>query len=219
MHNHNLFIFSGRGPSSQPPRNPQPTLPLFHCLKPLCREYLNELNLNKAYFDNRHDQCFCKKCHDPTKCEHWCKQQHDWVRFGLSVSQAHQKGWKIFKEWKTSYYGTSSDRLASILKNRFLPHDGDRLADGTKFNSGHPDTTHCITSPSLVCASRWKFSARSNFRARDGTNYTNVQVVLECRQTPDTYTIQNDSSFHKTEWTTAARSTVIPCGLLVRLLK
>jgi hypothetical protein len=177
------------------------------------------LNLNRTYFDSRHDKCFCKKCHDPTTCEHWCKQQHDWVRFGLRVNQAHQRGWKIFKEWKTSYYGTSSNRLASILNSRFLPYDGDRLADGTTFHSGHPDPTQCTTSPSLVHASRPEFTSRSQFRARDGRNY-NAEVVLQCKQKPDTYIIQgNTGKFHDTEWATVSRSTLIPYGLLVRLKK
>jgi hypothetical protein len=219
IHNHNLFIFSD-APRAAPSSNPRPVLPLIHCLKPLCREYLNGLNLNKAYFDNSHDKCFCKKCHDPSntdlKCGQWCKQQHDWVRFGLRVSQAHQKQWRIFKEWEISYYGTSSNRLASILNNRFVPLDGDKLNDGTTFDSGHPDPTHCTTSPSLFCASRPEFTSRSHFRARNGTNYT-VQVVLQCKQKPGTYTVRGGAKFHKTEWATVTRCILIPYGLLVRL--
>ncbi len=181
------------------------------------------MNLNEAYFDSQHDKCFCTQCHDPSntdgKCGNWCKQKHGWVVFALRVNQAHQKQWNIFKEWKTSYYGTSSNLLASILSNRFVPFDGDKLNDGSTFNSGHPNSTHCTTSPSLVCASRPKFTHQSRFRARDGTNY-NVQVVIQCKQKPDTYTIEGDGkSFRNTEWATETRAVLISYGLLVRLQK
>lgn len=190
-------------------------------MKPFCQEYLNQLNINKAYFNSRHDKCFCMKCHDSSnsdaKCGHWCQQQHGWVRFGLSINQAHQKEWSIFKEWKTSYYGTSSNRLASILINRFVPFDGDKLSNGTIFNSGHPDPKYCITSPSLICASQAKFTTRSQFRASDGTNY-NVRLVLQCKQKPDAYSINGDTkSFHSIEWATETRCALVPYGLFVRL--
>ncbi len=143
VHNLILFICSRHVPSAAHSLNPRPVRPLFQCLKPLCKKYRKELNFNKAYFDSRYDKSFCRKYHDPfnvnKKCGHWCKQLHDWVRFGLRISQAHQREWKIFKEWKTSYYGTSSHLLESILGNRFLPIDGDKLANGSIFNSGHPD--------------------------------------------------------------------------------
>jgi hypothetical protein len=116
------------------------------------------------------------------------------------------------KEWKVSYYGTSPNRLSSIVNSRFLPFDGDKLNDGTTFNSGHPDPTQCTTSPSLVYASQSKFTTCSRFKARDGTSY-NVQVVLQCKQKPGTYNIQGK------EWTTVTRSGLVPYGLLVRLQK
>jgi hypothetical protein len=179
--------------------------------------------LNEAFLDSRYDKCYCRKCHDTSntkvKCGHWCKQLHSWVCFGLHVSQAHSAAWKIFKEWETSYYGTSPNLLAPILRNRFLPLNGDKLSDGTTFKSGHPDSTNCITSPSLVCASQPKFCTPSRFRASNGTNY-NVQVVLQCRQKPNSYTVQGDGSgFHNTEWASAERGALILCGILVRLQK
>jgi hypothetical protein len=214
VHNHPLFIFSRPATRGEPPS--------LHCLKPICREYLNELNLNETYFDSSHDKCFCRKCHDPsnadTNCGHWCQQQHGWVRFGLRISKAHQKQWNLLKEWKVSYYGTSPNLLSSILKNRFLPYDGDKLNDGTTFKSGHPDPSHCTTSPSLVCASQPKFTTHSRFKARDGTNY-NVQVVLQCRQKQGTYNLGAPKKFENIEWTTVTRSGLIPYGLLVRLQK
>jgi hypothetical protein len=163
------------------------------------------------------------KCHDPsnndTRCGRRCQQQHLWVRFGLSVSQVHQQQWHIFKEWKTSYYGTSSNRLASILRSRFVPFDGDTLSDGSIFNSRHqdPNSNYCITSPSLICASKPKFTTCSQFRARDGTNYS-VRLVLQCKQKPDTYSINGDAnSFHTIEWTTNTRCVLLPYGLFIRL--
>jgi hypothetical protein len=127
--------------------------------------------------------------------------------------------WNIFKQWETSFYGTSSNRLLSILKNRFLPLDGDTLADNTTFSSGHPDPTHCNTSPSLVCASQPKFTVSSHFKATDGNNY-NVQIVLQCKQNPDTIITKRDAKSPKNiEWATKARSSVIPFSLLIRLQK
>ncbi|CAF0743715.1 unnamed protein product [Rotaria sordida] len=207
-----------------PPRRPPPVAaahPPFQCRKPLCEDYIRKLNLSKAYFANQYDRCFCRKCHDPSrtdaKCGHQCTKFHGWIRLGLRLNEAHKKQWKIFTEWKTSYYGTSSNRLSSILSNRFIPFDGDQLADGTQFNSGHPDPSHCTTCPSLADASQSKFTVRSNFKAMDGNNYY-VRIVLQCKQQPDKIIVKEDAtSFQKTEWATKARSSVVPFGLLIQL--
>lgn len=207
-----------------PRRDPQPPpRSVLHCLKPLCEQYLNGLNIHNGFFNNRHDKCFCKLCHDPSgpnsPCGRWCRGLHGWVRFGLRLSQAHQKEWQVFNNWETSYYGTSSDRLALILHNRFLPLDGDKLANGTEFDSGHPDRNQYNTSPSIAHASQPEFTSRSRFRAPDGTNY-NVELVLQCKQKPDSYTIKrNTGNFHDTEWLSSHRGAVIPFGLLIRLTK
>ncbi|CAF2521512.1 unnamed protein product [Rotaria sp. Silwood2] len=195
----------------------------LQCRKPLCEDYIRKLNLSEAYFAKHYDKCFCRKCHNPStmdaKCGQRCKEFHGWIRFGLRLNEAHKKQWNIFKEWKTSYYGTSLDRLSSILSNRFIPLDGDQLANGTRFNSGHPDTTHCTTSPSIICASQPKFSVLSNFKAIDGNNYY-VRVMLQCKQQADTIIVKGGAkSFQNVEWTTTARSSIVPFGLLIRLQK
>lgn len=208
-----LFSFGKKSVTRNPPSSA--------CIKPHCQEYLNQFNLNEAYFASSHDKCWCSSCHNPPNstdaCGTYCRQQHGWVRFGLRISSAHQKQWHIFKEWKTCYYGTSSNRLTSIISNRFFPFDGDELNDGTTFTSGHPDQTCCTTSPSLAHASQQKFTTRSHFRAHDGTNY-DVRLVLQCKQKPDTYRIEHDSaSFHDIEWKTNTRASIVPYGLMVLL--
>ncbi|UJR29235.1 hypothetical protein I4U23_010449 [Adineta vaga] len=211
-------------PIVSPPSEPPIAHTILQCRQPLCEEYLKRFKIPDAFFNKKYDKCFCRKCHSPSDkkgtCGHWCNELHRWTRFGLSINDAHAKQWKIFRDWKTSYYGTTSDRLFAIIRNRFVPLDNDQLADGKLFISGHADKTHCNTSPSLMCASQPKFSAPSRFRAPDGNNY-NVQVVLQCKQNPDTI-IGDKSAASSTRgivWKTQARCTVVPYALFIRLQK
>ena len=202
------------------PRSP-PHVPPLPCARSLCEAYLKTLKLPDGYFERKYDKCFCKACHKPsggtTRCGKGCKQLHDWVRFGLKIHQAHQKQWNISKTWTTSYYGTSANLLLPILTNRFILFDGDRLDDGSTFDSGHPKSGHCVTFPSLVHASERKFSPRVRYRGTDGKNY-DVQVVLQCKQKPDTFSVEgNASSFHSIEWRTGTRSCLTPSGILLKL--
>ncbi|CAF3835789.1 unnamed protein product [Rotaria magnacalcarata] len=169
------------------PKRP-PVDELLQCRKPLCEDYIRKLSLPKGYFGKKYDKCFCKKCHNRSKtdarCGNDCMELHGWIQLGLRPSQAHTKGLQVFREWKTSYYGTTPNRLSSILDSRFIPLDGDTLKDGTQYKSGHPDPSHCTTCPSLSHASESKFAVRSTFKAIDGNNYY-VRVVLQCKQRPD----------------------------------
>ncbi|CAF1224027.1 unnamed protein product [Adineta ricciae] len=209
-------------PASTAPKSPKST-PTLHCRKPICDAYLKQFNISHQFFKSKHDKCFCKKCHNTStpnvKCGPWCNGLHGWTCFGLSVNEAHVKPLHIFRDWKTSYYGTTPDRLFSIIRNRFIPLDGDVLQDGIKFRSGHPDTSCWNTSPLLICASQPDFSPSSKFHAPDGNNYK-VQVVLQCKQKPDTIIGKADTAPKKdTVWKTQARGAIIPTGLLIRLQK
>ena len=113
---------------------------------------------------------------------------------------------------RTTYFGTSTNNLSSILTNRSIPFDGDQLKDGTTFASGHPNPKVCTTSPSLAYASQTKFAKQSRFTPSDRLQY-NVQVVLLCKQKADTVTVNGE------EWTTKARAALMFFGLLVRLQK
>ncbi|CAF1919541.1 unnamed protein product [Rotaria magnacalcarata] len=204
------------------PKRP-PVDELLQCRKPLCEDYIRKLSLPKGYFGKKYDKCFCKKCHNRSKtdarCGNDCMKLHGWIQLGLRPSQAHTKGLQVFREWKTSYYGTTPNRLSSILDSRFIPLDGDTLKDGTQYKSGHPDPSHCTTCPSLSHASESKFAVRSTFKAIDGNNYY-VRVVLQCKQRPGSFVVKRDmNSFQRIEWITKERSTVLPVGLLIRLQK
>ena len=200
------------------PSSHRPPLP---CTRSLCEAYLKTLKLPPAYFVRRHDKCFCKMCHKPPgsaiPCNKTCKQLHDWVRFGLLIHEAHERLCKVSQTWKTSYYGTSPHLLSSILTNRFVPFDGDQVTPHSTFNSGHPKSNDCVTSPSLTHASQARFSKRVRHRGIDGKNY-DVQVVLQCKQKPDAFNVEGDaSSFDSIEWKTSVRSSLIPFGLLLKV--
>lgn len=181
----------------------------------MCQDFLAKLKLPSAYFDEKHDRCYCKKCHQPKtrprECEVWCTNLHGWTRFGLHPHDAHKKGWNAMKTWDTTYYGTAPNKLSSIVNTRSIPLDGDQLLDGTRFSSGHPDPTVCTTSPSLIFASQSQFTKRWKFTGSDGKNHK-LQVVVLCKQKPDTAVIEGE------QWTTKSRGTIIPYGLVMRLL-
>jgi hypothetical protein len=199
------------------------------CLLPRSEEYLRSLKLD-LYFVQQPD-CFCMKCL-PDNSRRTNKRggypytvPYGWVRFRIKIEKVCTQDKQIFRQWATSYYGTWEENLEKILRNRVIPIPGDELLDGTKFKDHSRDGHHCFTSPSINYMSNWQRSPTKLVTLSDGKVYT-VQMVLQCKQKPGTFIVQpgtpglcNIISADVIEWKSNQRTTIIPNGLMIRIMK
>ncbi|UJR07839.1 hypothetical protein I4U23_012122 [Adineta vaga] len=202
------------------------------CPRNLCIHYSKRiLRLNKAYFDFTHDRCFCSHCYPSTKTDRFTVAKSDytvprgWTRFGLRIDQTFADDNTIFKQWYTSFYGTSKNKIESIVGNRFIPKPGDHLLSGDTFTTHLSDKEHIYTSPSIHYASL-KHICRID-TVNMNNEWYDVNVILECKQNPDGIVKQRGYvknvcqiiSDQEIEWKTKRRSSVVPYGLLIRVRK
>ncbi|CAF1502431.1 unnamed protein product, partial [Rotaria sordida] len=129
------------------------------CPQVICKQYSIDLKMNRAYFDFKYNKCFCSQCYLNTRTDYFTVANSNytvprgWVRFGLQIDKTFADAKTIFKQWYTTFYGTSKDKLESVLHNRFIPFPGDRLLSGEIFSTHLPDKHHVYTSPSIHYAS------------------------------------------------------------------
>ncbi len=201
------------------------------CLLPVCEEYFRSLKLD-LYFQQKRD-CYCKKCQPNNRQKTYKRGGYDftipygWVRFRIQTDRAHAGEKKIFKDWTTSYYGTREEKLEQILRNRLIPLPGDALSDGTIYSDESVYGKQWLTSPSINYASDLRFSPMKTFELPNGIGEIyNVQVVLQCRQKPQTFAVHpgrpgicNVIPANVIEWTSDHRATLTPIGLMIRMVK
>ena len=206
------------------------SLPL--CPETICRQYsINNLRFNKAYFNFQHNRCYCDQCYPRTKADRFTVAgsiytvQRGWVRYGLQVDAASAAAKHIFKQWYTTFYGTSKDKLEQILRNRSIPFPGDQLLSGEIFTTHLCDKEHVYTSPSIHYASLPHVCPTDTTKINN--EWYDFQVVLECKQNPEGITKQLGYQpnvcriipENEIEWKTNRRATVTPIGLLIRARK
>lgn len=206
--------------------------PSAHCPKDICKQYsIRNLQLDKHYFNFQYNQCYCDQCYPRTEIDIFSKAgstytaPRGWVRFGLQVDQAFADSKQIFRRWYTTFYGTSKDKLETILRNRFIPFPGDTLLSGETFTTHLPDKEHVYTSPSIYYASLRHICPKD--RTEINHEWYDVQVVLECKQNPEGIEKQRGYrpgvcriiSDDEIEWKTQLRSSVVPYALLIRAKK
>ena len=202
------------------------------CPERICTEYsINNLRLNKAYFNFRHNRCYFDQCYPRKETDSLTLAgstytiPRGWVRYGLQVDQAFTRGKHIFAQWYTTFYGTSKDKLESILHNRSIPFPGDQLLSGEIFARHLPDKKHVYTSPSIHYASFRHVCPTDTTKINN--EWYDFQVVLECKQNPEGITKQPGYQSNvcriipanEIEWKTNRRATVTPIGLLIRARK
>ncbi|CAF1487587.1 unnamed protein product, partial [Didymodactylos carnosus] len=178
------------------------------CPKSICKEFIKSLRWLEALFD-----------HSGYKFE----VPRGWCRFGLKIDSAHSDTHKIWKKWATSYHGTAINTIQIILTNSYIPLEDDVLMNGETFHMSHSDKTHYYTSPSIKYAALPIFTPETSFTSTDNEVY-GVQVVLQCKQEPNTFEVQNASAGavrriiprREIEWKSNTRGVVVvPYGLMV----
>lgn len=201
-----------------------------------CKEYVKQLGWSSRYFDEKHNQCYCPNCY----LDRWSNTlqvagadyvvPRGWAGFGLGVDPFRAE--KIWRTWIVVYHGTIPIAAQSILEHRQFLLPGDHLIDGAQLaiRPGHiPGKMHVYTSPSIRYSSLDVYSPRYSFTSPKTGNKYKAQIVLQCKQKPDTFSIQAETVGWGTkpicniipndriEYYTNQRSTIIPYRLLIRL--
>ncbi|CAF3322803.1 unnamed protein product, partial [Rotaria sp. Silwood2] len=149
----------GSSPSTIP-STPAPTpAGIDQCPRRVCLQYLKSLHLNRQYFNRRYNKCYCPIHYESSGPNILTVAGSDftvpigWSLFAIHVDKGFATNNKIFRNWYTTFYGTSHDKLDDIIHNRFIPFPGDDLLSGKKFVVNLPDQRHIYTSPSINYAS------------------------------------------------------------------
>ncbi|CAF1050660.1 unnamed protein product [Didymodactylos carnosus] len=204
----------------------------YPCRLTISDEYVKSLTQLRPYLNTRYKggYCYCTKHYPNDRSDTDLKAgstyavPRGWTAYLINVDPVFAKVKNIWAEWYTCYYGTTVNKLQMILRNRFIPFHGDMLLGGELFTTHLDDKEHCHTSPSIKYASDQYFSPRTIFTTSDNHVYY-IQVVLQCKQAPDSVIpgykyINNDViPNNHVEWKSAARSSVLPHKLLIRVLE
>lgn len=198
----------------------------------LCNEYLLSLGWPSVYFNTRFNRCYCDQCYPEYKRDSYPVANapyvipRGWVRFSLYVDKVKAEVENIWKTWIISYHGTSVDAAKSIVSHRQFLLNGDTCEDGRQLGKRCEDL---YTSPTIKYSARDAYAKPHEFCSANGTCYI-AKVVFQCRQKPGTYETQgatggarrerrlcNVIPNDRIELFTQIRSSVVPCGLMVRL--
>ena len=201
-----------------------------------CKEYVKHLEWSARFFTEKHDQCYCPRCY----LDRWSDTlqvagadyvvPRGWAGFGLGVDPFRAE--KIWSTWIAVYHGTTPIAAESILDHRQFLLPGDCLINGTQLaiRPGHiPGKVYVYTSPSIRYSSLEVYSPKNSFTSPKTGKHYNAQIVLQCKQKPETFSVQAETvgwgtkpicNFipnNRIEYYTNHRATILPYRLLIRL--
>ncbi|UJR29289.1 hypothetical protein I4U23_010503 [Adineta vaga] len=211
----------------------------LHCPRMILpREFVKSLKWPETLFDTGEDRCYCSRCY-PLDWKDVIEAgggkyvvPRGWIRFGLRVDPVFCETHDIWNKGIVTFHGTTKIAALSIVKHRHFCLPGDALIDGTVLGirEGHiPDQKYIFTSPTIVYSSSRVYSPIYSFQSKENNQTYQAQLVLQCRQMPNTYNIQRETiglgrkricpyiSNDKMEYFTDRRATLLAYGLLVRI--
>jgi hypothetical protein len=203
----------------------------------IAREFLQKLGWKQIMFDSTHDRCYCSSCYLNTyknvivvgKASYVIPR--NFTRFGLTVDRLFTESHDVWYDWIVTYHGTHLVAAQSIITNRQFCLPGDRLIDGSilGIRAGHiPDQKFVFTSPTIAYSSSPIYSPMQSFLSSETNKQYYVQVVLQCRQKPNSFKVQKETigarerrlcpfiPNERIEYFTDIRSSIVAYGLLVR---
>ncbi|CAF0824476.1 unnamed protein product [Rotaria sp. Silwood1] len=203
----------------------------------LAKEFVNSLNWHKTLFDDSQDRCYCTKCY-PIPWDDVISTGNanyviprGWTRLGLRVDPMLVDAYDIWNKWIVTFHGTTKTAALSILIHRHFYLPGDKLIDGTTLGirDGHiPNKKFIFTSPTIAYSSSTIYAPNNDFYSSTNNTLYEAQLVLQCRQQPDSFKIQGETiragskricpfiPNEQIEYYTDIRSSIIAYGLLVR---
>ncbi|CAF4119094.1 unnamed protein product [Adineta steineri] len=205
----------------------------------LATEFVESLGWDNVLFDSSHDKCYCNNCY-PTTCANVTDAggqiyviPRGWARIGLHVDTVTVGLNDIWNKWIVTFHGTTVNAAESILRHRQFCLPGDILINGNQLGicDGHiPNKNHIYTSPTIAYSSLPMYSKKCDFTSLNDNCDYKVQIVLQCRQKPGSYRVQGETIRAGTtrlcpfipnsevEYFTEIRQSVVPYGLLVKLI-
>jgi hypothetical protein len=204
----------------------------------LAKQFVDSLKWHDTLFDSANDQCYCKNCYTAdlddviTAGDGRYVIPRGWVRLGLRVDPIFKDEHDIWNRWIVTFHGTTIVAARSILTHRHFYLPGDKLIDGTilGIREGHiPDQKFIFTSPTIAYSSLPVYSPSYDFYSNQNDNYYKAQLVLQCRQQPDTFKVQGETVGAKSirlcpfipnnviEYFTDIRASIVAYGLLVQM--
>jgi hypothetical protein len=167
------------------------------------REFLDQLQISKVYFDPEFDRCYCEQCYKgswPDTIEEEGPTPYvvprGWFRFGLALQpRARDESLDIFRKWSVSFHGTKSPLvLKSILQCGGLMKSGDKLLQPHPTQRGCRKPG-CRKLHSTKCAGRQdkvfytsptiKYAGLNFYAEPQQVNGTlHASMALQCRQEP-----------------------------------
>jgi hypothetical protein len=199
----------------------------------LCYEYLTSLSWPKIYFNPQHDRCYCSQCYSEKRCNSYLISNspyvipRGWVRFGLYVDEVKAQVENIWNTWHNTYHGTNIHSALSIISHGQFLLSGDTCENGQQL---HSKCSYLFTSPTIKYSARHAYAKPENFIDSNGKRFT-AKIVFQCKQKPGTYKIQGATGGARhegklcdvipndqIEYFTDIRASVIPYGIMVRLV-
>lgn len=205
----------------------------------VAQEFKSSLRWPSAFFNPKYDRCFCTACYGYNLSD--VKNVADssyviprgWVRMGLNVNEALQETENIWEKWLISFHGTRISAAESILRHSGFLQPGDVLMDGERLStpSNHiPNQNFIFTSPTINYCSKY-YCTTYIFNSNLTNSQYEVKVVFQCRQKPGSFKVRPETvgagnqqicrytRNDQLEYYTERRNTVVPCGLLVELVR
>ena len=133
------------------------------CPKEACKQFLDSLGIDAAFFDAEQDRCYCAGCCAAVRMPdvlqgdradgHCYEVPKGWCGFGLEIPPR-AKALKIFSsDWVHAFHGCPASVVPSILLEGSLLMPGDTLMNGTplpnRLTGGGEHRIGVYTSPSI----------------------------------------------------------------------
>eukprot|EP00961_Rhodomonas_salina_P224833 3039407-Rhodomonas_salina.1 len=172
-------------------------VPVCVCMQ-RCREFLDSLALDAAYFDPQYDRCYCQTCATTIPDLLETDRQHGqpyevpkgWCGFGLAVPPR-ARAERVFDEWVVSFHGCPMELTPSILRQGELLMPGDTLLNGTqlpnRLTRGGEERVGLYTSPSI------KYSELDIYTQPASWKGHKVRLVIQCRQKPGSFRAEGET--------------------------
>ncbi len=205
------------------------------------QEFLVSKKWPVALRKTTHDRCYCNRCYPSSSQDTYSVGGYTyviprgWTRFGVHVDEPFAKHHNVWTEWANCYHGTSIENAKSIVEHRQLLLPRDMTLDGKKLQirEGHiPGEYYFFTTPTIKYAALDCYAHTYDFVSARNSKHYKIKVALQCKQKPDSFTIQPETvgarrrnqticshvSNDRMEWKTQNRSAIMPYGLMLHIM-
>lgn len=164
------------------------------------REFLKKYKWPTNLCNPNYDRRFCNKCYSADYQNTYSAGgkiyvvPRGWTRFGVQMDEAIANHLNIWEDWAHCFHGTSIQSAISIIEHRQMLLPGEAKLDGKAISirPGHiPGQNFYFTTPTIKYAAHGAYA--SKYTITSGKRQYNIKVVLQCKQQPDSITVQGET--------------------------